>query len=575
VGPASPASGAPSGVPDARKHAFCLLAIGEDQFTSHWLAEGDQVVLGRSPDCDVLLPDASVALRHARLTVGPELLIEDLGSEHGTQLRGGRLAPNVPTPFSPWDLVLVGQVSLVLQQRPSGPTRRLHAHDYFEARLEEECIRAERYASRFGVLRVHVEGDRTQVEDALASTLRVVDVFAVYAPGEYELLLPNTPREGLKTVVERIERVLSRIGAAVRVGGAAFPEDGKNAHALLAAARKKLEPELPVELPAERAPEHSPMAQLDSLVRRIAHSNISVLVLGETGVGKERLAEKLHLGSPRAKGPFVRLNCAALTESLLESELFGHERGSFTGAIQSKPGLLETAEGGTLFLDEVGDLPLSMQVKLLRVLEERQVLRVGGLKPRAIDVRFVSATNKDLEREVAAGRYREDLYFRLNGVTLMLPPLRERLDEIEPLARGFITSAYRSMGKTGEVSISAEALEIMKQYPWPGNVRELRNVIERAMLLCSGGVIAPTHLPLEKMLARFAGKKPSPLVAPPPRPASEEGDERHRIEEALQLSGGNQTEAARILGISRRTLINRLEEYGISGPRKKRSGAEH
>src|SRR6185503_6105666 len=186
---------------------------------------------------------------------------------------------------------------------------------------------------------------------------------------------------------------------------------------------------------AERDDEGMP--QLHRLVERIARGTINVLILGETGAGKEVLAERVQRLSPRARWPFLRLNCAALSETLLESELFGHERGAFTGAVTAKPGLLETAEGGTVFLDEAGELPMSIQVKLLRVIEERQVLRVGGLKPRPIDVRFIAATNRDLEVEVARGAFRQDLFFRLNGVTLVVPPLRDRVSEIEALARLF------------------------------------------------------------------------------------------------------------------------------------------
>src|SRR5205823_4677188 len=204
---------------------------------------------------------------------------------------------------------------------------------------------------------------------------------------------------------------------------------------------------------------------LRRLVERVAPGTISVLILGETGVGKEVLAETVHRESKRASKPFLKLNCAALSESLLESELFGHEKGSFTGALATKPGLLETADGGTVFLDEVGDLPLSMQVKLLRVLEERQVLRVGGLKPRPINVRFVSATNRDIEAEVGRGHYREDLFYRLNGVSLVIPPLRDRPEELEPLANEFIAASMRALGRSEGPALSPEALEVLRRYP--------------------------------------------------------------------------------------------------------------
>ncbi len=311
------------------------------------------------------------------------------------------------------------------------------------------------------------------------------------------------------------------------------------------------------------------MQSLHRLIERIAAGSISVLVLGETGVGKEVIAETIHRRSPRRDKPFVRLNCAALSDTLIESELFGHEKGAFTGAIGAKPGLLETAQEGTLFLDEVGELPMSTQVKLLRVLEERMVLRVGALKPRAIDVRIISATNRNLETEIAAGRFRQDLYFRLNGISIAVPPLRERTLELQSLVRLFVKQVCRQDGRSREPQISAEALESMRLYAWPGNIRELRNVIERAVLLCDGDSIEPEDLPLEKMAPNAATL--------PPRPSAENSGvlsgemqafERERIIAALEKCSGNQTQAAKSLGIARRTLIKRLDQYKIERPRK-------
>jgi two-component system, NtrC family, response regulator AtoC len=315
---------------------------------------------------------------------------------------------------------------------------------------------------------------------------------------------------------------------------------------------------------------------------------ISVLLLGETGTGKEVLARVIHRRSPaaRARGPFLGLNCAALSESLLESELFGHEKGAFTGALQAKPGLFESADGGTVFLDEVGELPKVTQAKLLRVLEERQVLRVGGRVPRSIDVRFLSATHRDLEAEVARGEFRQDLYFRLNGVTLTIPPLRERALDIAPLVQLFATKASQSFERPHVPAVSAEALSLLERYRWPGNIRELRNVIERAVMLCTGDVLLPEHLPA-KMTTSGAPPPPAGGAAAPssepPEPAAPrraeasappvhqaEQSEKQRIIEALEKCVGNQTYAAKLLGISRRTLVSRLQEYGLPRPRKPR-----
>jgi two-component system, NtrC family, response regulator AtoC len=319
------------------------------------------------------------------------------------------------------------------------------------------------------------------------------------------------------------------------------------------------------------------MRELERVVERIAGGDISVLLLGETGVGKEVMAEEIHRRSPRANNPLLRLNCGALSGALLESELFGHEKGAFTGAVHRKRGLLEMAEGGTVFLDEVGELPLDLQVKLLRVLEDRQVWRIGAERPVPIDVRFVSATNRDLQHEMERGTFRQDLFFRLNGISLYIPPLRERVAEIAPLSRLFVAQACERSERRRVPELSAEALAALERYDWPGNVRELRNVIERGLLLCTHAVIRVEHLVLPRRAATIT-VAPNSLDsasgasdAKPQRPEpGDSQDSRQRILDALARCAGNQTQAARLLGISRNTLMARLELYGLPRPRKKR-----
>jgi transcriptional regulator with PAS, ATPase and Fis domain len=307
------------------------------------------------------------------------------------------------------------------------------------------------------------------------------------------------------------------------------------------------------------------MQRLFRLAELVAKSTISVILLGETGAGKEVLAETIHRKSARARGPFVRLNCAALPDNLLESELFGYERGAFTGAVSPKPGLLEAAHGGTVFLDEVGELPLATQAKLLRVLESGEVSRLGSLKPRPIDVRFLSATNRDLDAIVASGTFRQDLYYRLNGISIYVPPLRERKVEIRAFARAFLRDASKKGGRAEPV-LSPAAVAKLEAHTWPGNVRELRNVIERAVLLCQGEAIGPDHV----MLGPTAGPPRDPALPPSSRSvASAADDEKQRIVDALERCGGNQKEAAKVLGISRRTLVYRLDAYGLPRPRKR------
>jgi DNA-binding NtrC family response regulator len=333
----------------------------------------------------------------------------------------------------------------------------------------------------------------------------------------------------------------------------------------------------PESLPLEDVVLEDPeMMRVYDLAARVAPTNLPVLLLGETGVGKDVLAEHIHHSSPRHKGPFVRVNCGALSDSLLESELFGHQRGAFTGAADAKAGLLELGHGGTVFLDEIGELPLHTQVKLLHVLETGEVTRVGATRARQIDVRYVAATNRELAHQVRLGHFRKDLYFRINAVCLKVTPLRKRKLEIEPLARCFLRRFCSTAG-IPEPELTPGAIEHLKSYSWPGNIRELKNALERAPILCGAGQILPRHLPIENELTgsvrpdRYAdtadgleSDETGPHASPDGRKLSQA-----RLAEALRSCAGNQTRAARLLGISRRTLVNRLNEYNLPRPRKR------
>jgi transcriptional regulator with PAS, ATPase and Fis domain len=298
------------------------------------------------------------------------------------------------------------------------------------------------------------------------------------------------------------------------------------------------------------------------LTRRVAKTPINVLIVGETGAGKEVFAEAIHRLSRRAEHPFLRFNCAALPESLLESELFGFERGAFTGAAQRKLGLLQAADGGTVFLDELGEMPIAVQAKLLQVIEEKLVRRIGALRAQAIDVRFVSATNRDLDAAVAEGSFRRDLLFRLNGMVLEVPPLRARVDEVEPLAGSFIRARFAEFGWNAPPRLSEEALAALRGYSWPGNVRELKNVIDRALVMARDERIRATDLQLGRD-AGAAEMREAPL-------AGDEGgtDEAEELRQLLARFAGNQSRAAKALGIARSTLIARMERFGIPRPRK-------
>jgi two-component system, NtrC family, response regulator AtoC len=557
-----------------------LAVIGGGVVATHALPAAGEVVIGRDAGCDVRIDDASLSRRHVRLRIAERITIEDLGSSNGTFVAGRRLEPGAPRPITADEIVTIGGVGIVVQlHAPLAPQRTLWGHGYFELRLAEECTRAQRAGATFGLLRVRsAERDAAQL---VSAAVRDIDVIGTYAPHEWEVLLLDVSPAAAADLADRIRAAIP--GAAV--GLAMFPADGRDAWSLGSCAAARLpggarrvagaagrpvpEPAGPPEsrraAPALAAV--GPMQGVLALAERVAVGDISVLIVGETGVGKEVLADHLHAWSPRSARALVKLNCAAMPEQLLESELFGHEKGAFTGAATAKPGLLEQADGGSVFLDEIGELPLAIQAKLLRVLEQREFLRVGGLKPRAIDVRFLAATHRDLEAAIVAGRFREDLYFRVAGMTLQIPPLRERPDEILSLAERFAQRAAAALARpTPAISPAARAL--LRGYRWPGNVRELRNVIERATLLCDG-TIEVGQLPDDRMSR--------PAVAAPAEPSGlgevrvqADALERQAIESALARAGGNQTAAARELGISRRTLTNKLNQHGFDRPRKRK-----
>jgi DNA-binding NtrC family response regulator len=300
-----------------------------------------------------------------------------------------------------------------------------------------------------------------------------------------------------------------------------------------------------------------PMQRVFEIVDQVAPSKATVLITGESGTGKELVANAIHARSPRASGPFVKLHCAALAETLLESELFGHERGSFTGAMARKDGRFSIADGGTLFLDEIGEISPAVQVKLLRFLQEHEFERVGGTQTIRVDVRVIAATNRNLVEEVKAGRFREDLFYRLNVVTVDMPPLRDRKTDIPALSKFFVDRYAKDNSKNIE-AIAPQTLELLMSYDWPGNVRELENAIERAVVLTNGSVLEPRHLP----------PNVRPTATPngmPPIPGSTLAEiERYAILETLKSTGGSTSKAADILGISVRTIQYRLHDYNAA-----------
>jgi two-component system, NtrC family, response regulator AtoC len=572
-----------------------VLVMSPDAFSSVPLPAAGAMDVGRSSRCAIRIEDPLASREHARLHVeavegGLSLRIEDLGSANGTRVRNVVIVPGELAPFVPGDAIGIGSTVLMVQQsRPAVGPRRLWSHAYFESRLTDECVRAGASGRSFAMARVRLTGlaPWTRVLPILVRAIPLPHLFAAYGPVDYEILFLETEPSEVARLVEHLAGELRAAGLEARHGIAWYPRDGRTTDALLARGNALLRP-ASADGKNGSAAESSQasgagMERLRGLAKKAAAANISVLILGETGVGKDVLAREIHRLSSRT-GPFVALNCAGLTETLIETELFGHEKGAFTGADRSKVGLLEAGNGGTIFLDEIGEMPLSLQPRLLRAIEARQVLPVGAVKPRPIDVRFIAATNRDLEAEVAKGTFRRDLFFRLNTLTLAIPPLRERTDEIGALVDTFVQDACREAGRPAP-ALTAEAMHYIRNYDWPGNIRELKNVIERALVLCDGDEIHSQLLPLDKMGGGAAmtrsedsgageprqtpDQMAAMLAALPPLDDPVKAAERQAIVDALAKHAGNQTRAAGALGMPRRTFITKLDAYGIPRPQKR------
>jgi two-component system response regulator AtoC len=593
-----------------------LLVMSDRGVFTYPLPDEGVVRIGRAEHCEIFVRDTQLSREHAQLLVGGALQIVDLGSSNGTRIDGRPLVPQQPVALLPGNVVAMGTSVLIVQHASAeARTRPLWSHGYFESRVEEECARAAQRKTTFAVLRVRFASPiPDDVESHLSASLSAEHVVASYAPGQYEVLLTDMNAEDAKQEAGALVASLACSGATPEVSVACYPRDGRTPEALLATASRHGDEEDGLELPLGGA-----LERLRTVAERFAAGTIPVLLLGETGVGKDVLSSVIHRLSPRAAQPYVCINCGALPVTLVESTLFGHERGAFTGANAAKEGLLESASGGTVLLDEVAEIPLAAQATLLRVLDQGEVLRVGATRPRPIDVRFIAATNRDLEHEVERGRFRQDLYYRLAAATIVIPPLRERIAEIVPLARAFVRSTCRELRHPRVPRILSEALVVLEQHAWPGNVRELRNVVERAVLLAGDGDIGRAQLPLEKMggrrlptqassSTRRASEAPRPSAPPPasytaelaslstkpPRsvpPSSaipgtrssapplhvsaRMSDALARDPEAAQLlaaldaSDWNQSKAAHKLGISRRTLVSRLSAYGLTRKRKR------
>jgi DNA-binding NtrC family response regulator len=357
-------------------------------------------------------------------------------------------------------------------------------------------------------------------------------------------------------------RRLRMIAAVARQGFALCAARDRHTTVTDLAVDRSLEPLLPGFLSASAA-----MNRIMEQIQRMQGNDLNVLITGESGTGKELVARAIHVGSHRSAATFLPYNCTTTGRDLADSQLFGHKRGSFTGAVSDQPGLVRTAAGGTLFLDEIGDLPLDVQPKLLRFLEQQEIMPIGETKPQKVDVRVLAATNADLEQRVAEGKFREDLYYRLSVIRILVPPLRERREEIPHLSTYFLREASERLGKP-DIHLSSESLDAFSRYWWPGNVRQLKNEIQRAVALSApGGIVEPLHLSPEISHNRLPSMSPPAPTrqsrSAPDLASAVEQVERDMIQMALDRAGGNISETARLLGLTRRGLYLKLRRLGL------------
>jgi DNA-binding NtrC family response regulator len=559
---------------------FLLLLKGRGGVQVVELGPTATKIVGRAAPADFVVDDASLSRQHARIRWQPEgVLVEDLNSKNGTRCSGESVESVLVRPGMAVEL---GNVTLVVRQAQDIERRGFEDFERFASRLEDELLRARTLARPLSLLMLRALKNGHEHTDAwwlrVRTELRAIDTISVYAPDVLLILLPELAPSETRFVAQSL--VQRHPDEPILVCGVAtLQQAAHTSHELIEAARRACRSAAAdrqvVLADASRSEAaggealvtNAAMQEIYRLARRVASHAAPLLILGETGTGKELVARYTHDVGARRDKPFRAINCAAIPTSLVESVLFGHERGAFTGASDTRKGVFEDAHGGTLFLDEVGELPLAAQAALLRVLENKQLTRIGGTRQIDLDVRVVSATHCDLEAMVTAKTFRADLYHRLNLLTVRVPALRERPDEIESLALLFLRSRDVEP-HTQARSIASDALEALRAHDWPGNVRELRNVIERAALLCDGAVLELEDLP-ERLRSQWSA--PAPAGFPGKHEAASTGGfadkvrryEMQLIREALSAAHGNQTKAAELLDMPLRTLVYKIRSYGM------------
>lgn len=583
------AVGGPAGAKNLWEKGVRLLVYHLDGAQTVDLVADQPLILGRDQSASLVIRDRSLSRQHVSFElIGKDVWVEDLQSTNGTLLNGKPIEKSL---MKAGDGVTVGSVSITLS--PILPAEHalegLAGHDRFIERMREEVIR-HRFFGRplsLAIIRLNApqQTSLAQWYPQLESQLRPVDKPGLYSSNTIELLLPELDSDNAATFVR--EFLEKEDALVLQVGIAAYPQSAATADELLQRARialREATPDSPLQRATSRGRgyevkldsdrplivESSAMKEVFGLVDRVARSMIPVLITGATGSGKEVIAQEIHARGKRKDHPLRCLNCGALPQQLVESALFGYERGAFTGADKQTKGIFEEAEGGTVFLDEVGELSLAAQVALLRSLETRCITRVGSSKEIAVDVRIVAATNRPLQQMCDEGTFRLDLLYRLNAMTIELPSLSERVAEIEPLARLFLRQAAES-NEMEVTDIGPEALDLMRRYRWPGNVRELRNAMERAVVIARGPIVCADDLPRvmreKKPVADDAEGFDSAIEV-----TVDEGTgfkdmmasyEAQVLLDALRQEDWNQTRAAKLLQMPLRTFAHKMKLHGI------------
>lgn len=575
---------------------YLLVIDGQVSYPFDLPSHGE-VVIGRAPDAAIRLDDTSASRHHARIDLSNgDAWVADLGSRNGTRVNGEPV--NAPTELLSGDVIAICSSTLIFHRESTAPTERSALNTaQLRQRLLEETDRSLHFHRPVSLLCLNFSGSvpsRPAILDALLGQLRVSDAVSWAGHANLLVLLPERDATAAASQAEQLARALASLGSELRIGTVSCPRDGSDPDALLLACQSSAlaasrpgamtiaveDTATTVELGDQKILLVEPaMKKLYALIERLAKAELPVLVEGETGVGKELAAKALHHFSARKGRPLVSLNCSAFTENLVESELFGHERGAFSGAVSTKQGLIESAHTGTLFLDEIGEMPLGVQAKLLRVLETQRVMRVGDVRERQIDVRIIAATNRDLQAEITAGRFRRDLYFRLSSARLSLPPLRNRPRELPVLARSLLASSCRKCNRP-PLEIADSTMHQLLGHRWPGNVRELRNLMDFVAATVDGETLLPWHIE-EQLASTLPAETPSPsevkstsvpVPAPPAlppvhfRPIEEELREleRRRMTEALAASGGVQVRAAELISMPVRTFTTKMKQYKLA-----------